>query len=446
MRCPSLTEISGSNVDDRGLQALSTIQKSTLTSVCFTDSNISDVGVLRLCKGCPNIKTLSLAIRSSTNVFNLTDDSVRSIAQYCPDIEKLSLEGWEDLADNSMTALVTLTSLKELNLSRCDDLTSAGVQSLLRSIGANIEVLVLSDEDVYGCCDFCDDALLRCIGECCPNLRDLVVKVNIIFPVLSASFEAIIRRCPLLNTVSLGSWILSSDVIMVQIADCCPHLTALSLQWGKYTDAGVAAVVSKCIKLRCLRLCEFSNLRNESLTSIATHCSNLQELGLSSNCNFTDRYMSMLFKSCTQLESITLSSIPLITDRSIQALTQSCSRIKYLYISNNKRLTDRSFAYLIMLHELESLHIVQCLTLTDHTLGSLARHCTKLKSITLHTCPLVTKRGLISLIEHGKRLKSITILTCNALLTTEVNGTLHKRLSSPHRLRIDLGTMGSFVL
>ena len=159
---PDMTEISGDEIGDEGIRALSIDSNSSTVSIKFNKCTaIKDSSVTRLYKGCPLLKTLLL-----TNVWEIsevTDESVRSIAKYCPYIEYLSLAGWLELTDASVTLLGTFTSLKSLNLSCCWDLTSAGVQSLLRSSGANLEELILCEND-QSVCSFCDAELLRCVG------------------------------------------------------------------------------------------------------------------------------------------------------------------------------------------------------------------------------------------------------------------------------------------
>ena len=169
VRCPSLTEISGCEVDEQGLLALSMIFESTLTDIKFTRTYpLSDNEIDRLCKGCPYLTRLSVGYTNP-----LTDASVRSIVSYCPCIERLSLSGWRHITDDSMVTLTALSLLKEIDLSDCSELTSAGVQSLLRSIGASLEVLTLWSGDDYFECKFCNDAFLRCIGAYCPKLNEL---------------------------------------------------------------------------------------------------------------------------------------------------------------------------------------------------------------------------------------------------------------------------------
>ena len=246
-RYPALTEISGSRVDDQCLLAWSLTSNTTLKSIYFTDSTFSDVGLEGLCKACPSLTRLSLEIGDWEDG-SLSDASVRSIAKYCPKIEQISLSGWGKITDDSMVALTALKALKGLNLNGCYKLTSAGVQGLLRSTGASLEILTLSDDNNIFCY-FCNDALLRCIGSYCPNLKHLsaaVRPVSVDIDITEVTLIALAQGCPLLETLALHSKI--TDAGMIKLAYNCPLLTKVGLHVGSVTDIGIAALASQCTR------------------------------------------------------------------------------------------------------------------------------------------------------------------------------------------------------
>lgn len=253
VRCPSLTEISGKRIDDPGLLALSMLTNSTLTSVTFTDAIFTDSAVDVLCKSCCSLTCLVLEMRGFDDDI-VTDEAVSSIVKHCPGIEHLSLSGWNELTDASLTALIALTSLKTLNLTRCSGLTSAGVQSMLRSTGANIEALILSQAGEDYPFQYCDDALLRCLGDCCPKLMSFSVAIESLGgDATEASLLAFIRGCPLLEALHLHSHHIT-DTVLIELADNCPRLAILKLGYGTFTDTGIATLSSKCKHLVVLSL------------------------------------------------------------------------------------------------------------------------------------------------------------------------------------------------
>ena len=218
------------------------ISNSTLTDIKFTRTYpLSDNEVDRLCKGCPYLTRLSLGFSNP-----LSDASVRSIVKYCPGIEYLSLSWWYSITDDSMIALAALSSLKEIDLSDCSGLSSAGVQNLLRSSGASLEVLTLWSGDDYFECKFCDDAFLRCLGTYCPKLRDICVCVGTLSndtAVAQASLLAFVRGCTLLKNLRVYSEKIT-DEFWVELADNCPCLSRLDLTYANITDVGFNAITS----------------------------------------------------------------------------------------------------------------------------------------------------------------------------------------------------------
>ena len=448
-RYPSLAEISGSKVDDQGLLALSMVSNSTLRNVRFTNSSITDRAVDRLCRGCPDLLTLGLEIAVPHNdevdedvgqTF-VTDESVHSIVKHCPSLEKLSLAGWRSITDDSMIALSALKSLKAINLSYCSGLTNVGVQHLLRNNGANLEELTLSQPQEDDPCLYCNDALLHCIGECCPKLREFVVEIA--FPVAEASLIALAQGCAELEVVDIYSEAVN-DPFLVILADCCPHLRKLFLYYGNYTDIGVIAVSSKCAKLKVLAL---QNISDCSIISLAKQCPSLSELYLDQPDLITDRGLCLLFPSCIHITDLGLHNMPLITDRSILSFVQHCSTLELLEVRNCAGITDKGINLIIALKRgIKYFTIESCLTLSDDTIRSIARHCHRLCSIEIVGCPLVTEQALLALITHGKRLIDITIKSCSVCISTQFAIAHLGERDAVSDLDVDLGENGRYIL
>ena len=437
--------ISGCQLDDDGSLALSMISNSTLISVEFTESFITDKGIGRLCKGCSSLKRLSL--EASDDNLGLTDASVSSIVKYHPGIEHLSLSGWSKITDASMVAMTALTSLKKIDLSRCSDLTSAGVQGLLRTIGANIEVLLLSPSDTIEACAFCDAALMRCIGECCPKLKNFSVNgESLSADTTEGSLIAFIRGCPLLETLDWYCRI--SDAILIQLAASCPRLTKVVIYHGlAYSDIGIAALTSHCKQLSALSILKARKLvTTQSFASISMHCRYLKELTLNRIPRLTDQALSAVFESLKHLTVVGLGHLPLITDISIFVLARECLSLKKLVLHCTDSLTDKSMAAIVALKELKDIRITYCATLSDHTVQAIATNCTKLTSVMFRSCALVSERGVIDTLVYGKRLRIVTITRCNVTLTAELMDEHLQSRPWSRRIDIDLGELGYFAL
>ena len=420
------------------------VRDSTLTSIEFSKASLSGIGLSRVCAGCPKLTKMLLTCEDNSEV---TNEDVLSLVK-CKKLESLSLERWTDVTDASITILISLSCLKEINLSHCSGLTSGGVQSLLRS-NRNLEVIILSGYTSFNNCQFCDDDLLSCIGECSPKLREFAVDIDPKSTVVSeASFITLFKGCPMLEKLSLCYEKLS-DAILIQIGDCT-GLQVLKVYHGCYTDAGIMAVASKCTELTSLRLREPLGLSDQTLVCIAENCWKLEVIQIDNGTKFTDRGLCQLFKACTELVNVTLSYSLLITDRSILTLIQSCPKLSELTLTNNKGLTEKSVLELVVgfegKGEIEVIKFEKCPYLTDETVALMARHCCKLRMITLSDCPLITAKSLLALLTHGKRLTQIEIRNCNVELTSAWTGAHLARRPSLRRIEVNLGRLGTFVL
>lgn len=438
-----MTEISGRQIDDGGLRALGMVFNSTLTSIEFNQASLSGIGLKRVCSGCPNLKKLLLKCERESD---LTDEDVRSIGQ-CSQLECLSLVHWTKVTDASVPVLASLSSLREIDLSYCSGLTSAGVQSLLRS-NRNFEVIILSDYVNYDSCKFCDDNLLNCIGQCCPKLRTFAVDIASESTVVSeAAFITLFKGCPLLDTLIL-SYKLSSDASLSMLASYCPNLKALTLYHGVYTDVGIIAVISKCTQLIQLELHMSSGVTDASMYVIAEH-RRIRQLRLVYIPAVTDLGLCRVFKACTELINVKLGYLPLITDRSVLTLLQSCPKLSYFGLLNNPGLTEKSVLALVGLDGLggiERVYFEDCVYVTDEMVSILARNCSKLKSIILMRCPFVTTISLISLMTFSKQLTCIDIGFCNVTLTQEMIAIGLARRTLSRKIRVMLGEIGTLVV
>ena len=412
------------------------IYNSTLTSIEFKRSIIThDSSITKLCTGCPRLQKLTLDCSGSASKFEGTDASVRAIAKYCPDINTLSLKGWSKLADLSMTALSSLINLREINLSKCIGLTSGGLQGILKS--KNIEVITLLDEGVTSPWNYCDDALLRCIGEYCPLLRTLSIAIHL--KVAEASLVALAQGCPLLDALTVRCYKKQlTDNVLIELSTSCPRLRKLKFSGGNYTDVGIEALLSKCTLLESFDLSHNSMITDEAIISIASNCKNLNILFLHNIKLVTDKALCQVFKSCTQLTSISLAQMPLITDSSILALTRHLPNLKILILVDNPRLTDKSMISLATLHDLSFLCIHSCSSLSDDTVRSIARHCCMLTDVNVRKCPLMTEQSLIAFITHGMRLQTLKI--SGIKLTPRIKATYLTKRSSSRRTSVILGS------
>lgn len=442
---PDLTEINGTWINDEGLSELGNISGSALTSVDFGIIDTTNHGIDMLCKGNPNLKCLSLSIQYSDRC-NVTDESVRSIVKYCPKLERISLVGWRDISNESLVLLRTLACLKEINLTRCsgfaDDfeslkgLTSTGLMGFIRSNGANLEVIKLHEAlSTLAGNIICDNALLQCIGECCPNLR--VLNTKIASDITESTYEALFHGCPLLETLVSTN---TTDTALALLAEYCPRLEKLVVSDAACGDTGIIALTSReNSALKSLRVQFADQLTNSSIVSLAS-LSGLQELTLVKLTRVTDEAMCMLFEWCTQLTDVCLTAAPLITDRSIATLVTRCRRLKNISLSDLAAVTQLSMTALAFLvPTLESLDIALSRCLTDDDVSLIAQHCKRLKHVEICFCPLITPQLITSLLTHGKQLTKIDVIHCGVDVNSRYVRSYHYRLPAARNVVVVSG-------
>ena len=408
---PDLVEISGRNIKEAGLCALGMINGSALTSVEFKNVHATNHGIRMLCKGNPGLKRLSLYITSESTV---TDEGVRSIVEYCPDLEKLTFMWWNNPLDLSLDCLCLLPRLKELDLSGDGGLTSAAVMDLVRRNGANLVVLNLWGRVVPADFQISTSPLLLCLGEYCANLRELVLEISLPDTVENVGYATLFRGCRSLESLVLACF---SDTTLLRVAEYCPRLRSLELRATSYTDVGIVAVVEGCKQLKSLKLHLAIQITDASMFSIAKNCPGLEEFLISEPNKVTDGALRQLFESFTQLTDVTLFAARQITDASVETLLQCNRRLKKVFLQHAD-ITNETALALALFPTLESLTL-KSRSFTDFTVRLIAEHCKKLKHIDLSHCPGVTVQGLKALLTHGKRLATVDF--CNGVkLTKEI--------------------------
>ena len=184
------------------------------------DANVDDSSIdaiKSVCRACPNLRILNLM-----NISDILpgDEVIQTIAQYCPQIEKLSTE-YETMTDAGLDALASIHMLSHLDIYTYRS-TSATVQRVLRS-NPLLTLLIIYIAGV-------DDALVRCIGNYCGNLNKLKLYPSSSPTLLSYScLLELFKGCPLLESFALYQRNGVSTAALRAMFEHCPHLTELVL-------------------------------------------------------------------------------------------------------------------------------------------------------------------------------------------------------------------------
>ena len=406
---PDLTEIHGKIIDSEGLSALGDIPNSKLTTIEFENSYLDDIAINDVCKGNPNL--INLSLHNQSEVDGPTDTAVRAILRYCPNIQILSLKGWEHITDMSMRYISKLIHLKELNLASCTELTSTGIQHLLK-VNHNIEVLLFSSEFAIDPSKCIDTALFTCIGTHCPNLTKLHLAVPTASDVTSASLSAIIRGCPLLEDLNIHGF-KHANSLLPTLALFCPSLKHLSVAWLPIADGDLALLAQGCPHLQTLALIGSVGVTDIGLIGMAPYARNLQKLILTGSKVITDTGLCVLFTHCIHITSIELFDMSLITDLSITTLVKYCMHLTFLRMSTLPLLTQQSYISIATYCKyIKTLHFMNTNGVTDECIITITLHCKYIHYIILCFLHNITDKSLYSILNYCQYLNEIRVSAC----------------------------------
>lgn len=190
----------------------------------------------------------------------------------------------EALGDPEVIAITSLQSLRDLDLSGCEDVTDRSVSELHRLSG--LEKLDLSF------CSQITDSSLRTLATL-PSLRS--INLNWCYGVTDSALSALSQR-ESLESVSLWS---------------CEEVT----------DEGVTALAS-LPNLRILELPEFAAISDRALSALSDHAANLESLRLDHLNEVSDEGIKRL-GGLKQLRNLSVKSCPKVTPSGVAALQQA---------------------------------------------------------------------------------------------------------------------------
>ena len=259
----------GCQIDDTHLSSLSQACGDRLKhlnlSVCKI---ITDAGVIALCKECPFILDLDLSI---THKAHITDRS---------------------LIDGVAGHLTHLTSL---SLSHCYSITNKCILPVMNAC-PNLRFL-----DLTWCSKLSDIALSAISsGKCSTTLRELIV--SDCTKVTSAGLVSLSSKCLNLERLVLNYCVKVSDSGIVALSKGCRRIACLELNnCILLTDVGISAIGFYCNKMESLKLANCVNLTDASAMALATGCPKLRRLGLFMVLGITNEGKMGLVRSCLLL-------------------------------------------------------------------------------------------------------------------------------------------------
>ncbi|XP_068595861.1 uncharacterized protein fbxl9 [Brachionichthys hirsutus] len=402
-------DLSRTSMTPVSLRAITQVQGLVLEELCLHGSKeLTDYAVEVLVKHQPNLQKLDISACP-----RLTNRAVEAVVLGLKTLTHLSLSHDWRITEDGLTDLLSVSSLRSLDLSECLHINGTEMVNSLERFGvarAQLETLSLKR---------------------CPYIRDSTVFS------LAQFFGNTLRELDLTSCVNV------TDLSLRSIATWLKRLVVLRLGWCKeITDWGLLGMEET-------RKCEadkemgdkgprftrtFGNmgffmpppslldeqpkpvthkelLKRQPGTSLLA-LRMLQELDLSGCPKVTDSSITQVVRY-PDLRHLSLSTLPEITDASLASVAQHCRSLTSLTCSHCSGISDHGVAQAApYLHRLQHLCLSGCGDITDKSLFLVVQQCKRLRTLHISRCQKVSAKT-VDLLQS--QLPFLEISTANCL-------------------------------
>ena len=158
-----------------------------------------------------------------------------------------------------------------------------------------------------------------------------------------------------------------------------------------------------------------------------------------------DNMAIFIISHCSCLLSIDISgefNHSRVTDHTLQSLADHCTGLQSLSLSDCRKITDTGLVIISMnCTNLKSLKIYYCNKITDASIISISIYCSGLLSLNLRRCKKITNASIISLSTHCTGLLSLNLYDCDHIsdasiisISTHCTGLLSLNLDYCNRI------------
>ncbi|XP_034066537.1 F-box/LRR-repeat protein 14 isoform X1 [Gymnodraco acuticeps] len=348
---------------------------------------------------------------------SITPDSLRTVAQV-PDLvlEELRLHGCKELTDYSIEVLVKhQPSLQRLDISACTELTSRSVEAVAQGLKGLTQLSLSRDWRITekGLAELLSVSSLRSLdlSECLHVSGTEIVK----------GLTGCTTARAQLDTLSLKSCTYIRDFAVFSLTQLLGNsLRELDLTLCvNVTDLSVRAIATYLQGLVVLRLGLCKEITDWGLLGMveATKCEPDQETA-DKGPRFTRTFGNMGF---FQPPRLPFEEKPkLVTQNDLQQFKQQAgasllalNRLQELDLSACPKLTDSSITQVLRYPDLRRLSLSMLPEITDASLASVAWHCRSLTSLALSHCPGISDRGVAQAAPYLHRLQHLCLSGCS---------------------------------
>ncbi|OLL25633.1 DNA repair protein rhp7 [Neolecta irregularis DAH-3] len=335
---------------------------------------IGDVNMDKICqiiskKRSLNNDTLGLFLDVSNTKLNLEEidpDHFMSIAQFCPNLDSISLKYCGKITDPVVNFYAShLKNLCSVTFNGPFLITVNAWKSAFATLGSRLEALVISDTTRF------DIPTALKLVEYCPNIRKLglsrltqmndeIVKVLAKLPGLveldlswpgdivtdDSIIELLYQNGPSLTSINFDGCRELTERTLKTITSTCPLLAELSLQQcDRISDEGFTAAFTENVVLEGLinvNLERCLGIKDNAVQALIRHSAghlrnlNLNSLDQLTRCTFDELASSV----CPMLEVLDVGFVRAIDDEICGKVIKACPTLSILKVFGCSRITE----------------------------------------------------------------------------------------------------------
>jgi hypothetical protein len=292
----------------------------------------------------------------------------------CPTLEYVDISHEGDLGDGFGITLAQSCPKLQVLILEISKITDATLDAL----AAHCRDLHTFDAISYS---ITDAGLQRLTAAC--SLREFHLTCYDLQHVPVSHIHAILRNCPLLQSLSVNSPGALSEAWLLAVADNCPDLRDLDVDgfWLNETASGLLAVAQNCRSLQSLQLRLLRGDTGPAFCEAILHCSQLERFMLDDAVS--DALLHAL-SHCPKLRVVdfandcTPSMLHSVTAGSMIALAEGCRSLVELTLPDHAEVNIAAVRALsLCCPKLRTLRCVRLeeIDVNDREVAGLLRHC-----------------------------------------------------------------------
>ncbi|KAL3863368.1 hypothetical protein ACJMK2_005126 [Sinanodonta woodiana] len=304
-------------------------------------------------------------------LFQLNDECLECLGQFCPNLKKLNLHGCVRFHGEALIKLsIGCNQLQNLDLSYCG-VWQEHEREALWTLPTSLTHLSL-------CGVLLNDKTI--LTECLQRLKRLKS----------------VRLCgvPALDDSSL-------EKILQYIGAGLLELDLSGGQGAAITDAGLAFVTQYCIRLESLAISLLRHVTGISLIPIFQNperAACIRSLFLSVR-NLDSEMLFFAAESCLNLERLEVSGVFCVNDELLFSLSEGCPHLEDLGLKGCTQVTDEGVCRVAQSCPLKKIVLAGINNLTDRSIITLANNCHMLHEIYLNGCYKVSELAIRYLVD-----------------------------------------------